>query len=143
MEKSPKKISILQIVVFGISFVVAFFAANYFFSDNEDSNSILERTSKEMNETMPKMIDTETRLDSTSVENTTLSYHYTLINFVKDSSNLDLKTVKLVIKQKAQDNLDNNSAMKEYRENEISLKYIYRDKNQDLVFDYTVKHNKK
>ena len=144
MEKKSSKITPIQIVVFVISFAVAYFAVDYFLSKNDSTpNTMLGRVSKEMNQTMPKMMDSETRLDSTSVANETLNYHYTLINIVKDSSEVDFNLVKSEMIQKAQDNLDTNAAMKEYRENDISLHYIFTDKEKNPVFDYTVKYDKK
>lgn len=143
MEKKSSKISPLQIVVFIISFAAAYFAVDYFFSRNEATpNEMLVTVSKEMNKTMPKMVDAETRLDSTSVENSTLNYHYTLVNVIKDSTEIDLDEVKSTMKSRAQMNIDTNEAMKDYRENDISLQYIFVDKEQNKVFDYTVKHQK-
>lgn len=143
MEKKSSKISPLQIVVFIVSFAVAYFAVDYFFSRNETTpNEMLVTVSKEMNKSMPKMVDAETRLDSTSVENSTLNYHYTLVNVVKDSTEIDLDEVKNTMKSRAQMNIDTNEAMKDYRENDISLQYIFVDKEQNKVFDYTVKHQK-
>ena len=144
MEKKSSKITPIQIVVFVISFAVAYFAVDYFFSKNDSTpNAMLVNVSKEMNQTMPKMMDSETRLDSTSVANETLNYHYTLINILKDSSEVDFNLVKSEMIQKAQHNLDTNAAMKEYRENDISLHYIFTDKEKNPVFDYTVKYDKK
>ena len=144
MEKKSSKITVVQVIAFVISFVLAYFAANYFFSKNEETpNAVLMHVSKQMNQTMPKMMDSETRLDSTSVANETLNYHYTLINIVKDSSEVDFNLVKSEMIQKAQHNLDTNAAMKEYRENDISLHYIFTDKEKNPVFDYTVKYDKK
>ncbi len=138
MEK--KKISTAQILVFIISFVVAFLVASYFLSKNEpEVNETLVKISKEMNRSMPKMMDAETRLDSTSVGNNKLNYHYTLINIDKDSTYLNFETVKSEMMEKAQSNLDTNPVMKEYRENDIALQYIFKDKNNNNVFDYTVK----
>lgn len=143
MEKKSSKISPLQIVIFVISFAVAYFAVDFFFSKNDSTpNAMLVTVSKEMNKTMPKMLDAETRLDSTSVDNETLNYHYTLVNFSKESAK-NFTEVKERMKVEAQENLDTNSAMKDYRENDISLHYIFTDKEQNLVFDYTVKHDKK
>ena len=144
MQKKSSKISPFQIVVFVISFAIAYFAVDYFFSRNDATpNEMLVAVSKEMNKTMPTMMDAETRLDSTSVDNETLNYHYTLINVVKDSSEIDFNLVKTEMTQKAQDNLDTNVAMKEYRENNLSLHYIFTDKQKSPVFDYTVKYDKK
>lgn len=138
MEK--KKISTAQILAFIISFVVAFLVASYFLSKNEpEVNETLVKISKEMNRSMPKMMDAETRLDSTSVGNNKLNYHYTLINIDKDSTYLNFEAVKSEMMEKAQSNLDTNPVMKEYRENDIALQYIFKDKNNNNVFDYTVK----
>ena len=143
MEKKSSKISPIQIVVFVISFAVAYFAVDYFFSKNDSTpNAMLVTVSKEMNKTMPKMLDAETRLDSTSVDNATLNYHYTLVNISKDSAE-DFTDIKSRMKAQAQENIDTNAAMKEYRENDISLHYIFTDKEQNPVFNYTVKHDKK
>lgn len=143
MEKKGKNKLIVQGIIFAISFALAFFGASYFLSKIKNTpNTMLVDASKEMNQSMPKMVDSETRLDSTSVENSTLNYHYTLINIVKDSSDMDFDLVKSTMIKKAQENLDTNSAMKEYRENDISLHYIFKDKEKNQVFDYTVKHQK-
>lgn len=144
MENTAKKRVIIQGVIFVVSFALAFFVAKYLFSINKETpNDMLLKASKEMNATMPSMVDAETRLDSASVENLTLNYHYTLINVVKDSSDMDFDLVKKTMTAKAQENLDTNAAMKDYRENAISLHYIFKDKNQSDVFDYTVKHTTK
>lgn len=143
MEKKSSKITPIQIVVFVISFAVAYFAVDYFLSKNDSTpNAMLVNVSKEMNKTMPKMLDAETRLDSTSVGNATLNYHYTLVNISKDSSE-DFTDIKSRMKAQAQENIDTNAAMKDYRENDISLHYIFTDKEQNPVFNYTVKHDKK
>ena len=143
MEKKSSKITPIQIIIFVISFAVAYFAVDYFFSKSDSTpNAMLVTVSAEMNKTMPKMLDAETRLDSTSVENATLNYHYTLVNLSKESGE-NFAEVKANMKAQAQENLDTNAAMKDYRENDISLHYIFTDKEQNPVFDYTVKHDKK
>jgi len=143
MEKVAKKKIVLQSLIFAITFIIAFFGAKYLFSKNENTpNAMLVEASQEMNKTMPKMIDAETRLDSTSVERETLNYHYTLINMLKDSSKMDFEAVKSTMLKKAQENIDTNPAMKDYRENNISLHYIFKDKEKNKLFDYTVKKQK-
>lgn len=140
MEQTAKKKIVLQSLIFAITFAIAFFGARYLFSKNKNTpNAMLVEASEEMNKTMPKMIDAETRLDSTSVDHETLNYHYTLINIVSDSSKATFDKVKVEMASKAQVNLDTNPAMKDYRENNISLHYIFKDKEENEVFDYTVK----
>lgn len=143
MEKSSSKKIVLQIVLFLVFFAMAFFATQYILSDKtEKGNSLLIRASKELNAQLPEMLDSDTRLDSTSVENETLKYHYTLVNFPKDNIEVDFDAVKSKMIKKTQDNLDTNPEMKEYRDNNFSLHYIYVDKNKNPVFDYTIKHQK-
>ena len=143
MQKKSNKITLTHIIVFAISFGIAYFATNYFFfNKKETSNAMLINVSKEMNETMPKMIDAETRLDSTSVDNSTLNYHYTLINIDKDNADWNFDEIKSNMTIKAQENLDHNPSMKDYRDNDVSLHYIFNDKNQNQLFNYTVKHQK-
>ena len=140
MEQTAKKKIVLQSLIFAITFVIAFFGAKYLFSRNKNTpNAMLLEASQEMNKSMPKMIDAETRLDSTSVTDETLNYHYTLIHVHNDSSKASFDQVKLEMASKAQINLDSNPAMQDYRENNIALHYIFKDKEKNEVFDYTVK----
>ena len=144
MQKAVNKISTKQIVFFVISFAMAYYVATYFLSQDEKSpNEMLLDVSTQMNKSMPKMVDAETRLDSTSADGMTLNYHYTLINQSKDNSVMDFELVKTMMTEKAQKNLDSNPIMKDYRDNNISLHYIFKDKNQNQVFDYTVEYQKK
>lgn len=143
MEKTAKNALIVKSIIFLISFGIAFFAARYFFSKTDKTdNLMLVENSRTANKSLPKMLDSETQLDSTSVENMTLKYHHTLIHTVKDSSDFDVITIKSAMSKKAQDNFDNNPVMKDYRENGISLQYIFNDKRGNEILEYTVTHQK-
>lgn len=144
MELEAKKKIIFQVVLFVAFFAFAFFATNYFLSGKAvTSNAILLEVSRKMNQDLPKMMDVETRLDSTSVEDKTLNYHYTLVNFPKEGTEFDFQNVKLEMIKKAQENLDNSAEMKQYRDNDFSLHYIYVDNNKNPIFDYIVTNQKK
>ncbi|WP_396177545.1 hypothetical protein [Flavobacterium sp.] len=135
-----KKVSAVQLIVFGVTFAIAYFVTQYFLFKNEDTpNTMLVENARIANKNLPKMLDKETRLDSISVDNTTLKYHHTLINTDKDSTEFDFALIQSEMSQKAQENLNTNPVMKDYRENNISLHYIFKDKNNNNVFDYTVK----
>jgi hypothetical protein len=135
-----KKVSAVQIIVFGVTFAIAYFITQYFLFKNEDTpNTMLVENARIANKDLPKMLDKETRLDSISVDNTTLKYHHILINTDKDSTEFDFALIQSEMSQKAQENLNTNPVMKDYRENNISLHYIFKDKNNNNVFDYTVK----
>jgi hypothetical protein len=141
MENKSKKISVSQVIVFVICFAVAYFVAAYFLSKDEKSpNVMLIENARVANKSMPKMLDSITRLDSISVDETILKYHHTLINIEKNNSDMDFDLIKSTMTKKSQDNLDTNPIMKEYRENNVYLQYIFNDKNQKEVFEYTVRH---
>ena len=79
------------------------------------------------------MIDDETRLDNVKASGDTLQYHYTLVNVVQGDST-DIEGAKKFLIEKSQTNLNSNPEMKDFKENNISLKYNYRDKNgKDLL----------
>jgi len=143
MEKKANNIRLLQVLIFIISFVAAYFVAAYFLDKNEITpNAMLLEHARQENRNLPKMLDAETRLDSLSVENTTLKFHHTLLSTVKDSTELDFELIKEGMMKIAQENLDTNLVMKDYRDNDVSLHYIFIDKNKKEVFDYTVKSHK-
>lgn len=143
MEKKSRKITPAQVVIFIVCFALAYFGANYLFSSGEKTaSSMLINASKEMNRTLPKMLDSATRLDSSSVKGMTLTYHYTLIKLLEENPEIDLEAVKLDMKDKAQNNLDTNPLMNDYRVNNISLHYNFNDEKNKKVFEYTVKPKK-
>lgn len=141
MEK-PKNQLLVQILIFGIVFVIAFFGTRMlFFGSNADSE--LQQVSDEMNKTMPILVDSETRLDKSSVSGDTLQYHYTLVNVTKENPSRDLTEAKAFMTSNASKNLEQSAEMKLYREKSVPLQYIYNDKNGKLLFDFTVRHTEK
>jgi len=71
--------------------LVGYAAAPYVFGDagaNSEA-AALERMSREINTDLPTQIDTGTRLESTSVDNETLQYNYTLLPAVSDDLDMN------------------------------------------------------
>jgi len=101
----------------------------------------LIHTSKEINEKGAVTIDQDTRLDSTSVieDPLTLVYYYTAVTVDKDSQSIDVKNAKKILGKQTRENLDTNPEMNDFRNNNISLKYAYRDKKGKYLFDFTIK----
>lgn len=142
MEVKKKKISPIQIVIFIISFAVAYFTANYFFAKEDTNNEMLVQISAETNRTLPKMVDSETRFDSITIQGDTMCNHFTFINIPNDKVELDIDAAKSEMRALAQMNLDTSQVMKELRERNILLHYNFYDKEQKKVFEYTVQHKK-
>ena len=140
MEAGNKKLAI-QVVLFVVVFAMAFLGTKYVVSGFNSADGHLKKTAAEMNKECPKLIDAETRLDSTSAGDNIFEYHYSLVNFLKGDPNLDVARVKNGIRQSAQENFDANPELKEFREQKVSLKYSYKDKAGKDLFDFTIKSN--
>ena len=99
------------------------------FAQAETLEEALFRTSMDINKKTPMMIDKEGRLDSTMAFGKSLSYYYTLINYSVD----DLSSVEISNFSKSHRAMLINSyctlpGQKLFRDNKVTLKYIYRGK---------------
>lgn len=141
MEKSKKKL-VLQVAIFAVTFIVAFFGTQYLMNSGNSSDKELMKISDDMNKKCPIMVDNETQLDNSEVFDNTLQYNYTLVNVDKNDTSFDSAGAKQFIMKNAQDNLDNRPEMKTYREKKILLKYNYKDKNGKNLFDFTINAKK-
>lgn len=136
MEK-PKKDLIIQTLSFAITFVIAFFAVQYFFFDDRNLEEQLTDAAREVNNISPKMIDEYSRLDSAStVSDQIFKYHYTLINMTKKEVNSD--TVEKFIRPGIIENVKTSPDLKDFRDNNITMSYNYYDKNGDFVLHIDV-----
>ncbi len=142
MEEGKKKL-VLQVVIFIVAFAIAFLGTKYIMSGFQSGDAELKKAVTELNRDTPKLIDRETRLDSVSTFDLTLQYHYSLVNISKGDSKLDNESVSNAIRQSAQENFDTNPEMKNFRDKGVSLKYSYKDKTGQDLFDFTIKSNKK
>jgi hypothetical protein len=143
MESKNKKLY-FQIILFAITFIVAFFGTQYLIKHFKSGDSELKKTADDINKSCPVMIDQETRLDHVAFLNDTVfQYNYTLVNIAKEDANFDLEKMKQFVESQSQKNLDNNAAMKYQRENHVSLMYQYKDKNNKDLFNFTIRSKNK
>lgn len=136
MEVKNKKL-IGQLCLFLTVFAIAFFGTRYLIP-KINPNSELEKTVAEMNKKGPVMVDAETRLENSSVSGDTLQYNYTLIHITEGDPGFDKKKAEQFLKQNAQQNLDNSPEMAFCREKKIALKYLYKDKDRKVLFNFTI-----
>ncbi len=142
MESNRKKL-LFQIIIFAITFVVAFFGTKYFIKSMKSDNSELKKAAQEINKSCPVMIDNQTRLDNVVlISDTIFQYNYTLVKIENKDKNFDSEKLKQNIQSQSQKNLDSNAAMKYQRDNNIYLKYVYKDRNNRLLFDFIINHKK-
>jgi hypothetical protein len=142
MDQSVKR-KIYQGVIFAITFVIAYFGTQYLLKEFKANDHVLEDMATALNKKCPVMVDNITRLDSASIPNdTTFQYNYTL-SISKEDSIYKQESTKQLIKSNAQKNLDSNPDMKYLRDNFVSLKYSYKDRNDKQLFDFTIKSENK
>ena len=132
------------VIVFVIAFAVSYFAVGHFVNGGNSDYAQLVKTSEEMNKSFPTQVDADTRLDSTTVQETplTLNYHYTAVNIEKSTMTVKPEDVIKQLKEVTQQNLDTAPEMAEFRSKDVSLKYSYSDKNGVFLFDYTIRPTK-
>jgi hypothetical protein len=93
----------------------------------------MQKVAKESSEGLPKMIDSETRIDSIEGIENGLEYKYTLVN----QTRADLRTNDISLTERLKPNIIKSICsspdMSIYVRNGAILKYIYNDKNGFLI----------
>ncbi|WP_144283708.1 hypothetical protein [Chryseobacterium echinoideorum] len=102
--------------------------------------SELKEAAASMNKITPQLLNEGVRLDSVSVHNhTTLQYNYTLTNDIKEELTPDeINDYKITAKEEALKSIKKSPDMKNFRDNEVTLKYMYYDKNGKSTTDFSV-----
>jgi len=94
--------------------------------NQQDFDTVLMEISNEINKNLPMMIDENTRVDSTlGGPGNKITYFYTLVNH--SAQDIDIETLKPTLKKQLINNYKSSSGMKDLRENDVELQYIYRD----------------
>jgi hypothetical protein len=120
-----------------ISSVIGTVGISEVFSRPSNADILLKQTSTELNKKLPKMIDKETRLDSTfPAPNNTFVYKYTLVNIL--AKDYDSNVVKSKVRQSALQNYKTNPVMKPFRDLSVNLKYQYFDKKGTFFMDFDI-----
>jgi len=89
-----------------------------------------------MNKKLPTMFDAETRLDKVAASPGQFTYFFSLPNLTKD--NLDLSILQNRLRENVTSNYRTNYQLEVDRQNNILMKYQYKDKNGDFLFEIAV-----
>ncbi len=135
-SKSKRKNNITTIAGVVVGLIVFYLVKQFVFTTPSFDESMMKVAST-LNESCPIMVDQETRLDNVmALPENVFQYNYTLINYVKDSINVD------VFKQNLQPQIFNtvktNPDMKIYRDNKTTIAYSYKDKNGVFITKISV-----
>lgn len=100
-------------------------------------NTILMKAASEINKNCPIMVDSETRLDNSvgGIKNDII-YNYTFVNYNK--SDLDLLELENNIRPNIVEGVRTNPDLKGFRDNKVTMKYRYKDKNVLFLFDIVI-----
>ena len=95
---------------------------------------------KEINKNLPKMVDLETRADSTiALSNKTIQYNFTLLNYlIEEVNSEELKSQFYPI---ILNNIKTNNDMRLLKDNNITIIYLFSDKNGCDLFKLVYDHN--
>lgn len=100
----------------------------------------LKEAAINMNKLTPQILNDGIRLDSVSAEpNKVFKYNYTLIQDVKENvTEEEINTFKKEAKEGAVNAIKTSADMQEFRDNDVTLKYVYYDKNGKATADFSV-----
>jgi len=132
-ENKQKQIKTL--LGFAVGVVVMFLMQQYLFKAPSFDKQMVQLAS-ELNKTCPMMIDAETRWDNTvALPGNTFQYNYTLINLLKDST--DLERIEEYLNPIILNTIKTNPDLKLFRDNNVIMSYNYKDKNSIHLFKLT------
>jgi len=97
--------------------------------------SQLKAIAKETNTECPKMLDNWTRLDKCAATGgANFEYHLTILQIaITDTTNF-----KSQLKPQLLQVLKTNPSLKIFRDNDVTIKYIYNDKDGKYIFSETI-----
>ncbi|MEI7489066.1 MAG: hypothetical protein WCJ72_16985 [Chryseobacterium sp.] len=100
----------------------------------------LKEAAINMNKLTPQILNDGIRLDSVSAEpNKVFKYNYTLIQDVKENvTEEEINTFKKEAKEGALNAVKTSADMQEFRDNDVTLKYVYYDKNGKPTANFSV-----
>ena len=93
--------------------------------------SELKAASNEINQSLPMMVDSETRLDSTLAFRNSFLYKYTMINYSVDD--LDPVEFKAAMEPQITSSVCTTEDMKAFVQNHSEVKYLYHDKDGKFI----------
>lgn len=106
-------------------------------SKNRELNRQLNEMASNLNGSTPVMLDRFTRFDSASVtKDNEFCYYYTILN----TTNADslFSELKQTISENIRSQVASSPDLRIFRDNDVTLRYFYRDSLQNVVHDITI-----
>jgi hypothetical protein len=100
-------------------------------------NKELLHVASEINKTAPLMVNGDTRFDNCiATSGNVFQYNFTLINTAK--INVDTNELRKINIPTWENYVRTNPGMKPFRDNMVTVKYYYKDKNGEYLFSYSI-----
>jgi len=143
MDDKKKKFYMgLLLLVLGLvaGHLTSRYAYNNLGCNRSSFDNTLVEAANEINQHLPMMIDSETRIDSTiALPGKTFQYFYTLINYSKDQ--LDAEDFEKRLRPLILNSIKTNTDMENFRKNKVTLVYLYRDKDGNEFLKFTFSYD--
>ena len=126
------KSNVLGIIVGAIACGLAYWGVQKLFFTPPSFDKQLMTIASELNKSCPMMVDAQTQLDnSISLPNNIFQYNYTLLE--TEQSTIDTNEFKAYMEPNILEQIKTNPQMKIFRENKVTMNYLYRDKNKKYI----------
>jgi hypothetical protein len=136
------KIEMNKLILTVVAAVIGYILGKYLIDGINGQRNIFDKqlveAANQINKNLPIMVDSETRLDSTmALPNKKFTYIYTLINYTQEE--IDSDELKELLEPNILNNIKTNSDLEEFRENKVTMVYLYKDKtgNEILKLEYS------
>lgn len=132
-----KKLLIRKGIKIVFIIVIIVFAQFFFFKNKTIGNEITPLVEK-YNKACPVMISNDICMESVnSLPDNTVQYDFTLVRVQKE--NIDVKALKKSVESEILSTSKTNPSLEAFRNNNCTVVYVYRDKNQKNLFEVTLK----
>lgn len=134
-NSQKKKVKTAKVIIGVVVVVIGYFVVQELFKN--DAGDELRQAAVELNQKAPMQIDRFTRFDSASTKSgTNFIYYYTLVRSEKRDLNVD--TLRKNMQSKLIENVKTNPDLKGFRDQNITMDYIYFDKDGELTVKIAV-----
>jgi hypothetical protein len=136
-QKRRNKKLIIRTVIKIVFVLVLMFLAQYYFIGKKTIGDEITPLVTRYNKACPMMISDDIYMESVnSLPNNTVQYDFTLVRV--DKENIDVKALKKSVESEILSASKTNPSLEAFRNNNSTVVYIYRDKNQKMLFQITL-----
>lgn len=136
-EKQRKKKLLIRKIIQIAVVVVLVNVVQYYYSKNIGIDKELVALVTKYNAACPIMISNDIRMESVTIlSDNTVQYDFTLIHVQKET--VDVSALKMAIEKQILDTSKTNSSLQAFRDNNSTVIYSYKDRNEKELFEITL-----